>query len=175
MLGPVVSGPNAQIDRAASRSQSYLVWKNSPSLFLGQVICTTSFSMSSASPFSSGSAIIVILFLHQQTVQWQKNVYRNFCLSGSGGKCPLNFGPSKICWKIFFIWKLSSKSAKSEAENPPLRGNVRAKLKFWASCPKLSAACQNSVRNLQCLHGKTCNFRPHLLFFNYDAANQHQV
>lgn len=34
MFGPVVSGPNAQIDRAASRSQSYFVWKNSPSFFL---------------------------------------------------------------------------------------------------------------------------------------------
>lgn len=34
MLGPVVSGPKAQIDLAASRSQSYLVWKNSPSFFL---------------------------------------------------------------------------------------------------------------------------------------------
>ena len=34
MLGPVVSGPNAQMDRAASKSQSYLVWKNSPRRFL---------------------------------------------------------------------------------------------------------------------------------------------
>ena len=64
ILGPVVSGPNAQMDLAARRSQSYLVWKNSPNRFLGHVICTTSFSMSSARPFSSGSAIIVILFLH---------------------------------------------------------------------------------------------------------------
>lgn len=34
MFGPVVSGPKAQMDRAASRSQSYFVWKNSPSFFL---------------------------------------------------------------------------------------------------------------------------------------------
>jgi hypothetical protein len=34
MFGPVFSGPKAQIDRAASKSQSYLVWKNSPSFFL---------------------------------------------------------------------------------------------------------------------------------------------
>lgn len=36
MLGPVVSGPKAQMDLAASRSQSYLVWKNSPSFFLSR-------------------------------------------------------------------------------------------------------------------------------------------
>lgn len=36
MLGPVVSGPKAQIDLAANRSQSYFVWKNSPSFFLQQ-------------------------------------------------------------------------------------------------------------------------------------------
>ena len=34
MFGPVFSGPKAQIERAASRSQSYLVWKNSPIFFL---------------------------------------------------------------------------------------------------------------------------------------------
>lgn len=34
MFGPVVSGPKAQMDLAASKSQSYLVWKNSPSFFL---------------------------------------------------------------------------------------------------------------------------------------------
>lgn len=34
MLGPVASGPKAQMERAASRSQSYFVWKNSPSFFL---------------------------------------------------------------------------------------------------------------------------------------------
>lgn len=134
MLGPVASGPKAQMERAASRSQSYLVWKNSPSFFLGEggardvrqfrdsrllhgsshhslatlhpgpqrrggdhtapksdalwrrargeavsagtrarshlfhVICTTSFSMSSARPFSRGSAIMVILFLVRKDV-----------------------------------------------------------------------------------------------------------
>jgi len=36
MFGPVESGPNAQIDRAASKSQSYFVWKNSPKRFLEQ-------------------------------------------------------------------------------------------------------------------------------------------
>ena len=65
IFGPVASGPKAQMDLAASKSQSYFVWKNSPSLFLGQDICTTSFSMSSAKPFSNGSAIIVILFLNR--------------------------------------------------------------------------------------------------------------
>lgn len=34
ILGPVISGPNAQIERAASKSQSYLDWKNSPNFFL---------------------------------------------------------------------------------------------------------------------------------------------
>lgn len=34
MFGPVVSGPKAQMDLAASRSQSYFVWKNSPNFFL---------------------------------------------------------------------------------------------------------------------------------------------
>jgi len=31
---PELSGPKAQIDLAANKSQSYLVWKNSPNLFL---------------------------------------------------------------------------------------------------------------------------------------------
>lgn len=34
MFGPFVSGPNAQIERAANRSHSYLVWKKSPNCFL---------------------------------------------------------------------------------------------------------------------------------------------
>ena len=34
MLGPVEFGPKAQMDRAASKSQSYFVWKNSLSLRL---------------------------------------------------------------------------------------------------------------------------------------------
>ena len=79
MLGPVASGPKAQIDRAAKRSQSYLVWKNSPSLFLGQVICTTSFSISSANPFSKGSAIMVNLFL--------KYIHRVYMSSSSINSC----------------------------------------------------------------------------------------
>lgn len=91
ILGPVVSGPKAQMERAAKRSQSYFVWKNSPSRFLQkgkshtllqwktktpalyckphkstylfQDMWTTSLSISSANPFSKGSAIIVSLFL----------------------------------------------------------------------------------------------------------------
>ena len=63
MLGPEESGPNAQIDRAARRSQSYFVWKNSPIFFLLHEICTVPCSMSSASPFSRGSDIMVSLFL----------------------------------------------------------------------------------------------------------------
>lgn len=34
MFGPVLSGPKAQIDLAANKSQSYFVWKNSPNRFL---------------------------------------------------------------------------------------------------------------------------------------------
>ena len=56
---------------AASKSQSYLVWKNSPSRFLGQLICTTSSSISSDKPFSRGSAIIVTLFL-MTVKEWYK-------------------------------------------------------------------------------------------------------
>lgn len=44
--------------------------------YLFHVICTTSFSMSSASPFSSGSAIMVILFLpitHRHNYIFQPN------------------------------------------------------------------------------------------------------
>lgn len=40
MLGPSISGPNAQIDRAARRSQSYLAWKNSPKVFLSHSMLT---------------------------------------------------------------------------------------------------------------------------------------
>lgn len=129
IFGPVASGPKAQMERAASRSQSYFVWKNSPSFFLEergqsgswaidpsfledsnplcphhiqdnskegrmaargqakrskwepwrwnlsnlfQVIWTTSFSMSSARPFSRGSAIMVILFLVRKDRSSQK-------------------------------------------------------------------------------------------------------
>lgn len=39
------------------------VMRKSSTSYLFHVICTTSFSMSSASPFSKGSAIMVILFL----------------------------------------------------------------------------------------------------------------
>lgn len=34
ILGPVVSGPKAQMERAANKSQSYFDWKNSPIRFL---------------------------------------------------------------------------------------------------------------------------------------------
>lgn len=37
ILGPVESGPKAHMLRAANKSQSYFVWKNSPSLFLKEV------------------------------------------------------------------------------------------------------------------------------------------
>lgn len=96
MFGPERSGPNAQMLRAANKSHSYLVWKNSLNCFLNicvdtksnliskyyyllQPMLTTSFSMSSARPFSSGSAIIVSLFLNNRlysvdiTTIWKKN------------------------------------------------------------------------------------------------------
>lgn len=41
IFGPFVSGPKAQIERAASKSQSYLVWKKSPSCFLNRPICAS--------------------------------------------------------------------------------------------------------------------------------------
>lgn len=66
IFGPFISGPKAHIDLAASKSQSYLVWKNSPIRLLFQPIETTSFSISSAIPFSKGSAIIVNLFLSKK-------------------------------------------------------------------------------------------------------------
>ena len=44
----MASGPKAQIDRAANKSQSYFVWKNSPNRLLFQLMETTSFSISSA-------------------------------------------------------------------------------------------------------------------------------
>ena len=40
MLGPVVVGPNAQMEREASTSQSYFARKNSPIFFVGQSILT---------------------------------------------------------------------------------------------------------------------------------------
>ena len=60
-LAPQSSGPNAHIDRAASRSQSYLLWKNSPMVFLSHEIFTAPLSMSLANPLSRGSAVIVSL------------------------------------------------------------------------------------------------------------------
>lgn len=36
IFGPVESGPKAQIERAASKSQSYFDWKNSPNFFLNE-------------------------------------------------------------------------------------------------------------------------------------------
>ena len=97
MLGPVASGPNAQMDRAASKSQSYLVWKNSPSRFLGHVIWTTSFSMSSAKPFSSGSAIIVSLFLRHTQVSLVTATTRDV-----------------RNWFFISVWFLYSHSAQNE-------------------------------------------------------------
>lgn len=66
--------------------QVVVMWTNAPNYFmlaklmqfkpshLFHVICTTSFSMSSARPFSRGSAIIVILFLEFGTESEQKCV-----------------------------------------------------------------------------------------------------
>ena len=51
IFGPCVSGPNAQMDRAASTSQSYLLWKKSPSRRFGQSILTVPASISSAKPY----------------------------------------------------------------------------------------------------------------------------
>ena len=44
MFGPELSGPNAHIERAASKSQSYFVWKNSPSFFLWNIRNKTTFN-----------------------------------------------------------------------------------------------------------------------------------
>mmetsp|Transcript_4690 Transcript_4690/g.11810 ORF Transcript_4690/g.11810 Transcript_4690/m.11810 type:complete len:276 (-) Transcript_4690:1588-2415(-) len=60
-FAPRSSGAKPQTERAASRSQSYLFWKKSPSLLRSQWIETLPASMSSARPFSRGSAIIVSL------------------------------------------------------------------------------------------------------------------
>lgn len=57
------SGANPQTERAASRSHSYLCWKKSPSRLRSHEMHTLPPSMSSARPFSSGSAIIVSLEL----------------------------------------------------------------------------------------------------------------
>ena len=50
MLGPCLSGPNAQIDLPAKTSQSYFVWKNSPLFLVGQSMLTCPDSISSAKP-----------------------------------------------------------------------------------------------------------------------------
>lgn len=63
MLGPFSSGPKAQMEREASRSHWYLLSKCFPRS-LGVIrIVTRPDSMSSEIPGSSGSAIIVSLFL----------------------------------------------------------------------------------------------------------------
>lgn len=53
MLGPVESGPNAQMDLAANKSQSYLLWKNSLNFFLrfknGKIIIRSHFERNSKS------------------------------------------------------------------------------------------------------------------------------
>mmetsp|Transcript_8417 Transcript_8417/g.25292 ORF Transcript_8417/g.25292 Transcript_8417/m.25292 type:complete len:297 (+) Transcript_8417:599-1489(+) len=58
---PTASGPKAQMLRAASRSQSYASWKCWPRRFLDQPARTSPRSRSSATPLSSGSAIMVSL------------------------------------------------------------------------------------------------------------------
>ena len=61
MLGPISSGPNAQILRADNLSQSYFSSKNFATARLPSLILTTPDSISSAIPSSSGSATMVIL------------------------------------------------------------------------------------------------------------------
>lgn len=71
MFGPLSSGPNAHIDRDASKSHWYFSWKNLPRSFAVMRMFTRPVSMSSAIPRSSGSAIIVRRFL------WKaKSVFR---------------------------------------------------------------------------------------------------
>ena len=59
---PLASGPKAHTERAARMSQSYSLWKKSPSRFFGHARSTAPVSMSRARPLSNGSAIIVSLF-----------------------------------------------------------------------------------------------------------------
>lgn len=55
-------------------------------LYLFHVICTTSFSMSSASPFSRGSAIMVILFLSITSHSCQSLILRGGRRDSAGGR-----------------------------------------------------------------------------------------
>mmetsp|Transcript_43904 Transcript_43904/g.104404 ORF Transcript_43904/g.104404 Transcript_43904/m.104404 type:complete len:277 (+) Transcript_43904:472-1302(+) len=61
-LGPLTSGPKAQTERAASTSQSYLLWRKAAWRLRSHAVLISPFSMSSARPFSRGSAIRVSLF-----------------------------------------------------------------------------------------------------------------
>jgi len=69
----------------------YIFYSSEMIFYLFHVICTTSFSMSSARPFSNGSAIMVILFLPITHIELQmrqtylnqfvilsKNFYRSY-------------------------------------------------------------------------------------------------
>mmetsp|Transcript_58992 Transcript_58992/g.123212 ORF Transcript_58992/g.123212 Transcript_58992/m.123212 type:complete len:346 (-) Transcript_58992:1482-2519(-) len=60
-LGPSESGPKAHTDLAASTSQSYLLWRNDAWRLRSQVRQMLCASMSSARPFSRGSAMRVSL------------------------------------------------------------------------------------------------------------------
>lgn len=63
MLGPLSSGPKAQIEREASKSHWYFCSKCFPRSLAVMRIETRPVSMSSAMPDSSGSAMTVSLFL----------------------------------------------------------------------------------------------------------------
>mmetsp|Transcript_27381 Transcript_27381/g.93457 ORF Transcript_27381/g.93457 Transcript_27381/m.93457 type:complete len:380 (-) Transcript_27381:1445-2584(-) len=60
-FGPCRDGPKAHTLRLAIRSHPYFCWKYCPWRFLGQPASTFPASMSSARPWSNGSAIIVSL------------------------------------------------------------------------------------------------------------------
>mmetsp|Transcript_40337 Transcript_40337/g.95845 ORF Transcript_40337/g.95845 Transcript_40337/m.95845 type:complete len:243 (+) Transcript_40337:982-1710(+) len=61
-FGPLASGPKAHTERAASTSQSYLLWRKVAWRLRSHVLRISPRSMSSASPFSNGSAMRVSLF-----------------------------------------------------------------------------------------------------------------
>mmetsp|Transcript_1983 Transcript_1983/g.4026 ORF Transcript_1983/g.4026 Transcript_1983/m.4026 type:complete len:292 (-) Transcript_1983:1689-2564(-) len=61
-FGPLLSGPKAHTLLAASTSQSYLLWRKEACRLRSHPIRISPLSMSSASPFSRGSAMRVSLF-----------------------------------------------------------------------------------------------------------------
>lgn len=96
--------------------------------YLFHVICTTSFSMSSASPFSKGSAIMVILFLsitsHRchsacrgsepggRTERRRLRTARGVQMKRSNTQMNASNEPgtelniNMSCWAILFVWRL---------------------------------------------------------------------